>query len=79
MASRCRASTAFLGLPGRLAGPEDVMMAIAKDAVSRLDNLGMTNPPEKQAQRSENFVAAMVSGHRGNTVNGQNQSFGRAA
>lgn len=37
----------------------DGMMAITKDAFSRWDNLRMTNPPEKQAQMRENFVAAM--------------------
>lgn len=37
----------------------DGMTAVAKDAVSRWDSLWMTNPPEKQAQMRENFVAAM--------------------
>jgi hypothetical protein len=37
----------------------DGVMAIAKDAFSRWDNLRMTNPPEKQAQMRENFVGAM--------------------
>lgn len=35
------------------------MKAIAKDTFNRWDNLRMTNPPEKQPQMRENFVAAM--------------------